>query len=131
MRYNDKDCVEEWLRLWWCLTPLATMFHLYLAVSFFGGGNRRNRCSHSIYRYLLNNNIYKKQFIHQHGPSWLWWYGNWIYNYLCNQCPSPLIPLYIMAGVKVNMLIITKVLIWNNRNKRCRYAQRVAYFLCQ
>jgi hypothetical protein len=23
-------------------------------------------------------------------PSWLWWYGSWIYNYLCNQCLSPL-----------------------------------------
>ena len=20
------------------------------------------------------------------GPSWLWAYGSWIYNYLCNQC---------------------------------------------
>jgi len=24
------------------------------------------------------------------GPLWLWSYGNWIYIYLCNQCPSPL-----------------------------------------
>jgi hypothetical protein len=24
------------------------------------------------------------------GPSWLWSYGSWIYNYLCNQCLSPL-----------------------------------------
>ena len=24
------------------------------------------------------------------GPSWLWWYGSWIYNYLCNQCLSSL-----------------------------------------
>jgi hypothetical protein len=24
------------------------------------------------------------------GSSWPWSYGNWIYNYLCNQCPSPL-----------------------------------------
>jgi hypothetical protein len=23
-------------------------------------------------------------------PSWLWSYGSWIYNYLCNQCLSPL-----------------------------------------
>jgi len=21
---------------------------------------------------------------------WLWWYGSWIYNYLCNKCLSPL-----------------------------------------
>jgi hypothetical protein len=25
------------------------------------------------------------------GPSWSWSYGSWIYNYLCNQCLSPLI----------------------------------------
>jgi hypothetical protein len=24
------------------------------------------------------------------GPSWSWSYGSWIYNYLCNQCISPL-----------------------------------------
>ena len=24
------------------------------------------------------------------GPSWPWSYGRWIYNYLCNQCLSPL-----------------------------------------
>ena len=24
------------------------------------------------------------------GLSWSWSYGSWIYNYLCNQCPSPL-----------------------------------------
>ena len=23
-------------------------------------------------------------------PSWSWWHGSWIYNYLCNQCLSPL-----------------------------------------
>jgi len=24
------------------------------------------------------------------GLSWLWSYGSWIYNYLCNRCLSPL-----------------------------------------
>jgi len=24
------------------------------------------------------------------GPSWSWSYGSWIYDYLCNQCLSPL-----------------------------------------
>jgi len=24
------------------------------------------------------------------GPSWPWSYDSWIYNYLCNQCLSPL-----------------------------------------
>ena len=26
----------------------------------------------------------------RYGPSWSWSYGSWIYNYLCNQCLSPL-----------------------------------------
>jgi len=26
------------------------------------------------------------------GLSWSWSYGSWIYNYRCNQCPSPLNP---------------------------------------
>ena len=25
------------------------------------------------------------------GPLWSWLYGSWIYNYLCNQCLSPLV----------------------------------------
>jgi len=24
------------------------------------------------------------------GPSWSWSYDSWIYNYLCNQCLSPI-----------------------------------------
>ena len=27
---------------------------------------------------------------HKMRPSWSWLYGSWIYNYLCNQCLSPL-----------------------------------------
>jgi len=34
----------------------------------------------SSYTHLLNNRE----------RSWSWSYGNWIYNYLCNQCLSPL-----------------------------------------
>jgi hypothetical protein len=34
---------------------------------------------------------YKGHSSHIHrGPSWPWSYGSWIYNYLCNQCLSPL-----------------------------------------
>jgi len=28
--------------------------------------------------------------IKSQGSSWLWLYGSWIYNNLCNQCLSPL-----------------------------------------
>jgi len=27
---------------------------------------------------------------HMGGPSWSLSYGNWVFNYLCNQCLSPL-----------------------------------------
>jgi len=36
---------------------------------------------------MLDINIYD---IHS-GPSWLWSYGSSIYNYICNQCLSPLV----------------------------------------
>jgi hypothetical protein len=32
-----------------------------------------------------------------HGQSWLWLYGSWIYNYLCNQCLLPL-KLWVRTG---------------------------------
>jgi len=34
--------------------------------------------------HLVSSNFLK-------GPSWSWSYGSWIYNYLCNQCLSPLL----------------------------------------
>jgi hypothetical protein len=39
---------------------------------------------------------------HLQGLSWLWSYGNWIYNYLFNQCLSPLllwVPIPFRRGV--------------------------------
>ena len=33
------------------------------------------------------------------GPSWPWSYGSWIYNYLCNQCLSPLM-LWIRISIR-------------------------------
>jgi len=34
------------------------------------------------------------------GQSWQWSYGSWIYNYLCNQCLSPLM-LWIRISIRV------------------------------
>ena len=33
------------------------------------------------------------------GSSWPWWYRSWIYNYLCNQCLSPLM-LWVQISIK-------------------------------
>ena len=34
------------------------------------------------------------------GQSWPWSYGSWIYNYLCNQCLSPLM-LWVRISIRV------------------------------
>jgi hypothetical protein len=39
----------------------------------------------TIRHWRLHNNDYLNK-----RPSWAWSYGSWIYNYMCNQCLSPL-----------------------------------------
>ena len=39
-------------------------------------------------------------FIGSRGSSWPWSYGSWIYNYLCNQCLSPLM-LWVWILIRV------------------------------
>jgi hypothetical protein len=41
---------------------------------------------------------YRKPYINQ-GSSWQWSYDSWIYNYLCNQCPSPLM-LWVLISIR-------------------------------
>ena len=38
---------------------------------------------------IMNCYVVSRYYLYN-GPSWLWSYGSWIYNYLCNQCLSPL-----------------------------------------
>jgi len=40
------------------------------------------------------------------GSSWLWLYGSWIYNYLCNQCLSSL-PLWVIIQLRLGVLNTT------------------------
>ena len=40
------------------------------------------------------------------GPLWSWSYGSWIYNYLCNQCLSPLM-LWLWIPLKRDVLDAT------------------------
>ena len=53
--------------------------------------------TNSLYSLVTCHNCYKNKRLHailnvlkQWGPSWSWSYGSWVYNYLCNQCLSPL-----------------------------------------
>jgi len=40
------------------------------------------------------------------GLSWSWLYGSWIYNYLCNQCLSPL-TLWVRTPLRRDILATT------------------------
>ena len=44
----------------------------------------------SLVMYIWYNLMWWKFISDLQGPSWSWSYGSWIYNYLCNQCLSPL-----------------------------------------
>ena len=39
---------------------------------------------------------------------WPWSYGSWIYNYLCNQCPSPLM-LWVRISIRASCTLCDKV----------------------
>ena len=45
------------------------------------------------------------------GPSWLWSYGSWICNYLCNQCLSPL-KFEFCSGEVYSTTLCDKVCQW-------------------
>jgi len=47
-------------------------------------------------------------------PSWSWSYGSWIYNYLCNQCISP---LKLWVRIQFRRGVIDTTL----RNKACQW----------
>ena len=62
-------------------------------------------CHHILYLFLLTNHLGL-------GPSWLWSYGSWIYNYLCNKCLSPLMS-WVRIWIKVRCTILCdKVCQW-------------------
>jgi len=54
-------------------------------------------------------------------PSWSWSYGSWIYNYICNQCLSPLI-LWVRNSLRQGVLDTT----WCD--KVCQWLTAVRWF---
>ena len=68
--FNSVDIIILGIVLYWCI-------YIYICLS---------------YNILKHFSWYFEEFEQScflPGPSWLW-YGSWIYNYLCNQCLSPL-----------------------------------------
>ena len=43
-------------------------------------------------------------YIYCRGHRWLWSYGSWIYNHLCNQCLSPLMWVWISIRARCTTL---------------------------
>ena len=77
---------------------------------------------HYIYNYVQIK-IVRIAYTHPayEGPSWLWSYGSWIYNYLCNhyQCLSPLIHGVSYANAEQHHLKEVKggyLFFWNRSN---------------
>ena len=62
---------------------LCLCSHVYICNS-----TIENKKSTGIGKHNYMNSCCKPQT--SQGPSWPWSYGSWIYNYLCNQCLSPL-----------------------------------------
>jgi len=55
------------------------------------------------------------------GPFWSWFYGSWIYNYLCNQCLSPLM-LWVRIPIRWDVLDTTLC------NKVCQWLAAGEWF---
>ena len=56
--------------------------------------------------------INKRKRIGGRGLSWPWSYGSWIYNYLCNQCLTPLM-LWVWISIKARCTTLCdKVCLW-------------------
>ena len=54
------------------------------------------------------------------GPSWPWSYGSWIYNYLCNQCLSPLM-LWVRISIRARCTTLCDKYPVSSTNKTDRH----------
>jgi hypothetical protein len=72
-----------------------------------------------IWRWKSNRHEYCELEHFNMGASWPWSYGSWIYNYLCNQCLSPLM-LWIRISIRARCTTLCDKVYWGikiNTNK--------------
>ena len=96
--------VNEICRFDWITKPSKSPWFTYFFNTNFTGSHLLYLCERSLqelamckyYRYLFNGHVRFIYYINYWLPSSVRGavvaviYGSWIYNYLCNQCPSPL-----------------------------------------
>ena len=79
-----------------------------------------------IFLYLYNINhksdihctVQKRGIFKKYGAAWPWSYGSWIYNYLCNQCLSPL-KLWVRISIRARCTTLCdKVCQWLATGRR-------------
>ena len=53
-----------------------------------------------------------KLFLRSFGVSWAWSHGSWIYNYVCNQCLSPLRYRYLQTFLNILRCVVVVIVWW-------------------
>ena len=85
--------------------------HLYNSISYCNAFSQNLRDFH--YLNFLLHRLWNIDIRLLQGPSWSWLYGSWIYNYLCNQCLTP-ITLWVRITLRWGVLntVCDKICQW-------------------
>ena len=81
----------------WLLQKIGSWQNFSQSAGLTSKSNENNHQTRSIDLILPNKNK---------GLTWSWLYGSWIYNYLCNQCLSPL-TLWVWTSLRWGVLDTT------------------------
>jgi hypothetical protein len=60
---------------------------------------------------IFCDNVYYSDLMYHQGLTWPLLYSSWIYNYLCNQCLSPLM-LWVQISLKARCTTCDKICQW-------------------
>ena len=125
MNKNLHSSGTKWLPIMTCIcTPLMLevfreccifCFHIFFSAIFlldFELFRQSGILCFSFYFFDLSIRFWTELFRQCERPSWLWSYASWIYNYLCNQCLSPLM-LWFRISIRARCITLCdKVCQW-------------------